>query len=411
MTLKREGLENETPPVLLRGARERVAQHGAARSGALTDSIPICVWAACKHGEIHYCNRAWREYAGHDVGLHFLAAVPDDERDEVACKYDEAIRHARPMEWEQRLRRHDGALRWHLCRMAPERDGSGEPSGWLLTATDIDAQKQSQAAHESRLASELELRNLAESASRAKDELLATISHELRTPLAAILGWTSVLRRHASGDEGLTRAVRSIERSASAQRKLLEDVLDAARVFAGKLTVEIRSIDLRRVINEAVDMVQPEADAKGVALEVSLEPGSEELAGDPDRLKQVAWNLLANAIKFTPRGGRVTVRARREGPDVYIEVRDTGIGIAPDFLPQVFDRFRQGHSGRSGRGGLGLGLAIVRDLVELHGGIVRASSEGKGKGATFTLRLPSGASTIAGDTLEWIDGGVHDPIT
>jgi PAS domain S-box-containing protein len=347
------------------------------------------VWAASDRGEIRYCNRAWREYAGPDAGLHFLAAVPDEERVEVARKYRDAIRGARPMEWEQRLRRHDGALRWHLCRMVPERDGSAEPSGWLLTGTDIDAQKQCQVADGSRLAREMELRNLAEGAGRAKDELLAAIAHELRTPLAAILGWTSVLRRRASGDEALNRAVCSIERSANAQSRLLEDVFDVARAVAGKLTVEVRPIDLHRVIKEAVDVVQPEADARGVALETSLEPGSAELAGDPDRLLQVVWNLLANGIKFTPRAGCVTVRARREGSAVYIEVRDTGIGIAPDFLPHVFERFRQGDSG-PGRGGLGLGLAIVRDIVELHGGLVRASSEGRGKGSTFTVRLPSG---------------------
>src|SRR6266702_4049833 len=174
--------------------------------------------------------------------------------------------------------------------------------------------------------------------------------------------------------------------------KLLEDVFDVARAVAGKLSIERRPFDVHQVVSDAVDGMQPEAEAEGITLEASLAPGSGELVGDPDRLRQVVWNLLANAVKFTPRGGRVTVHVWREGSEIAIEVSDTGIGVAPDLLPHVFDRFRQGDPGTKGRGGLGLGLAIARDLVELHGGVVRASSAGRGKGATFTVRLPAGAS-------------------
>jgi signal transduction histidine kinase len=372
--------------------RGSAASCGDAPSNALIDSLPICVWAAASDGEIRRCSRIWHEYAGPDVGVHFMGAVPDDERDELGRSYADAIRRARPMDWEQRLRRRDGALRWHLCRMLPELDRGGEPTGWLITATDIDAQKGMQAAYESRLARETELRNIAEGASRAKDQLVATLSHELRTPLSSILGWTSVLRQGAASEAAMDRALRSIERSVHAQAKLLEDVLDVARAVAGKLSIEKRPFDVHQVVRDAVDGMQPEADAEGITLEASLAPGSGELVGDPDRLRQVVWNLLANAVKFTLRGGRVTVHVWREGSEIAIEVSDTGIGVAPDLLPHVFDRFRQGDSGTKGRRGLGLGLAIARDVVELHGGSVRASSAGRGKGATFMVRLPAGAS-------------------
>lgn len=379
-------------------ARERVELIGEARSMALTEAIPVCVWAAPNDGRIHYCNRAWREYAGPEVGRNFLVAVPDEERDQVARRYREAIRRARPIEWEQRLRRHDGALRWHLIRMVPERDERGEVLCWLLTATDIDAHKRIQADHESGLAREAELRSAAESASRAKDELLATVSHELRTPLNAILGWTAVLRNRAATGDALDRALHSIERSARAQAMLLADLSDVSSIVVGKLRVEMRPTDLHAVVEHAVDVFQPEADAKGVTLQVSLEPGSWQLTGDPDRLQQVVWNLLANATKFTPPGGCVTVLSRCRGADAIIEVRDTGIGIARDFLPYVFDLFRQGHGSATRRqGGLGLGLSIVRHLVELHGGVVHAWSEGEGKGATFTVRLPLGTAVEGPD--------------
>jgi signal transduction histidine kinase len=273
--------------------------------------------------------------------------------------------------------------------MVPRRDEAGGLVGWIVTATDIEAQKQNEAAQRLRLAGETELRKLAETASHAKDELLAVVSHELRTPLGAILGWTRMLRTGEVGHERLGRALETIERSATVQAKLLEDIFDLCRIVSGKLSINVRRMDLHEVIVNAVDLVQPAAQAKGVALETSLAGGFRDFAGDPDRLQQVVWNLLANAIKFTPPAGRVTVLVRRESSEVLIEVRDTGAGIPPGFLPHVFESFRQvDRSSASRERGLGLGLSIVRELVGLHGGIVSAFSEGEAKGSTFTVRLP-----------------------
>lgn len=371
-------------------AAEPVLEPSEACDNALRDAIPICVWAAHSDGHIYCCNRAWREYAGAEAGLDFCSAVPEPERDHVARSFREAVRNGQPLEWEQRLRRRDGAQRWHLCRMVPARDASGKLLGGVLTATDIHAHKQIATSRESLLANEKELRKLAESATRANDEFLAIVSHELRTPLGAILGWTRMLRTGMVGRDGLAHALESIERSAAAQARLLDDLFDRSRIVSGKLRVDVRRMDLHQTIRDAADLVQPSAKAKGVIVELSLEDGSAEVAGDPERLQQVVWNLLTNAIKFTPRSGCVTVLARRQRSEIVIEVRDTGVGIPRDFLPYVFDRFRQADSRSRGRAnGLGLGLAIVRDLVELHGGVVRAFSRGEGMGSTFTVRLPS----------------------
>jgi signal transduction histidine kinase/CheY-like chemotaxis protein len=230
----------------------------------------------------------------------------------------------------------------------------------------------------------------AESANRLKDEFLATVSHELRTPLTAILGWTHLLRDGGLDEKGAVHAVVTIERNAEALAQLVEDILDVSRVITGKLRLNITPVDAASVINTAIDSVQLAADSKGIQLEVTLDPSARHVSGDAARLQQVVWNLLSNSIKFTPAGGRVSVRLERAGElDAQLKVSDTGEGIRPDFLPFIFDRFRQADGTSTRRhGGLGLGLAIVRHLVELHGGTVHADSPGEGLGATFTIRLP-----------------------
>jgi signal transduction histidine kinase len=236
---------------------------------------------------------------------------------------------------------------------------------------------------------EQEARKQAEEANRLKDEFLATLSHELRTPLNAILGWTQVMRTGKLDEATSTRALETIERNAKAQAQLISDLLDVSRIITGKLRLELRPIELPRIIEAALDSVRPAADAKEIPLEVSLVPLTTPVLGDADRLQQVVWNLLSNAIKFTPRGGRVTVRLETAPGSAAIRVIDTGAGIRPDFLPYVFDRFRQAESTITrSHGGLGLGLSIVRHMVELHGGTVEVESEGDGKGSTFTVRLP-----------------------
>lgn len=229
----------------------------------------------------------------------------------------------------------------------------------------------------------------AEESSRLKEEFLATISHELRTPLNAILGWSRMLRTGQLSDENHAKALDTIERNARAQAQLIDDLLDVSRIVAGKLRLDVRPIDPSGVIDAAVEAVRPAAEAKGVQVQKILDSSAISVPGDPVRLQQVIWNLLSNAIKFTPRGGRVQVRLERANSHIEIIVSDTGQGIAPDFLPHVFDRFRQADQKANRKyGGMGLGLAIVRHLVEIHGGNVHAMSEGEGKGATFTVMLP-----------------------
>ena len=372
-------------------AREvvEVEKRGEMRFRALTDSMPQCVWAAKSDGEIYYCNRVWREYAGPEGGMSFFDAVPPEERDEVLQAWNQAFRATRSWERQQRLRRHDGQWRWHLCRMVPERDLNGQLVGWIATATDIDEHKQIEEANRRLLASEKEAREQAEIANRTKDEFLATVSHELRTPLNAILGWTRMLRTGAVEPKQFARVLETIERNARSQTQLIEDILDVSRIIAGKLRLNIQKTDLHTVVRQAMDAVRPAAEAKSVHLDCELTPGSGEFAGDPDRLQQIIWNLLSNAIKFTPREGRVEVRVERVASAARITVTDTGLGISPDFLPHVFDRFRQADSSITRvQGGLGLGLAIVRHLVEVHGGTVHAESEGQGKGSRFTVQMP-----------------------
>ncbi|MBD0372762.1 MAG: response regulator [Pyrinomonadaceae bacterium] len=229
----------------------------------------------------------------------------------------------------------------------------------------------------------------AESANRLKDEFLATVSHELRTPLTAILGWSHMLRHRRMDEAATARAIQTIERNAKAQAQLVEDILDVSRVITGTLRLNVGQVDAASIINAAIDSVQLAADSKGIQLEVTLDPKARHLQGDVNRLQQVVWNLLSNAIKFTPAGGLVRVRLERTNTYVQIKVSDTGQGIKPEFLPHVFDRFRQADGSTTRRhGGLGLGLAIVRHLVELHGGTVMAESAGEGLGATFIIRLP-----------------------
>ncbi|MDQ5837718.1 MAG: PAS domain S-box protein [Acidobacteriota bacterium] len=232
-------------------------------------------------------------------------------------------------------------------------------------------------------------REAAEESNRLKDEFLATLSHELRTPLTAILGWSSMLLDGRLDERGTRTAIEIIERNARTQQQIVDDILDVSRVITGQLRIETEPTDLRRVVEAAVDTVRPAATAKSISLTAAFEPGVGPVMGEPRRLQQVVWNLLLNAVKFTPIGGEVRVRLEAEGGHARLTVSDTGQGISPHFLPHVFERFRQGDQSTTRTyGGLGLGLSIVRHLVELHGGTVKAESEGEGRGSTFTVELP-----------------------
>jgi len=281
-----------------------------------------------------------------------------------------------------RARRALGALRGGFERAERERDEAQRA-----------AEATVRAAEEERGRAE-EARSIAlaqtDAAQRAKDEFIATVSHELRTPLNAVLGWARLLRLGKMDAPRIAHAIEVIERSASAQAQIVDDLLDVSRIVRGDLRLDVRPLELITVVEAAIEAVRPAADARGIALGAVLLPHGGRVAGDPGRLQQVVWNLLANAIKFTPAGGRVEIRLDQQGDDVVIEVRDTGAGIDPSFAPHLFERFRQADSSSTRlHGGLGLGLSIVRQLVEAHGGTVTARSEGHGQGSVFTVRLPT----------------------
>jgi signal transduction histidine kinase len=232
-------------------------------------------------------------------------------------------------------------------------------------------------------------RSEAEAANRIKDEFLATLSHELRTPLTSLLGWSSVLREAKRDEKVLTQGLEAIDRNARVQAQLIDDLLDVSRIVSGKLNLEVRPLDVTSVARAAINVVRPAADAKGISLDYWAEPGLGAISADSARLQQIIWNLLSNAVKFTPHGGKISVRVEQDGSDARVTVKDTGQGIEPEFLPRAFDRFLQADSSTTRSfGGLGLGLAIVRHLVELHGGTVSAQSEGLNKGATFSATFP-----------------------
>jgi two-component system CheB/CheR fusion protein len=279
----------------------------------------------------------------------------------------------------------DAAGRWQLQRIRPYQAADNQIAGAILLMFDIDDRKRAGIAMK-------EARDVAEEAHRAKDVFLAMLSHELRTPLSAMLNWAQLLRCEKLYASKSLEAADAIELSGRQQAALINDLLDASRIVAGKMEVHTRPLDLASVVNAAIQAAQPDAKAKEIGLGQSIELPIPPILGDPIRLQQVASNLLSNAIKFTPAGGRVDVVLRSAGSWVEFVVHDSGAGISAEFLPRVFDRFEQEQNISTGhRGGLGLGLPIVRNLVELHGGTVRAESAGKGQGATFTVRLPVAA--------------------
>jgi PAS domain S-box-containing protein len=282
---------------------------------------------------------------------------------------------------------------------APIKGAEGKIIGAVVIFRDITERRAVEEERSKLLTSERVAREKAEAASRSKDEFVAMISHEIRTPLNSILGWAQMLRRGKFDQAETDRAVEIIERNARSQSQLIEDLLDISRVITGKLTLNVRSVELAQIIESALDSIRPAAEAKDIQLQARLESRGSLVSGDPNRLQQVIWNLLSNAVKFTPRHGRVDVSLERIDSQLQIAVSDSGVGINPEFLPFVFDRFSQANSTSARKyGGLGLGLAIVRHLAELHGGTVRAESLGEGQGATFIVTLP--VKAVRGETSE-----------
>jgi len=287
----------------------------------------------------------------------------------------------------------DGVTQWLALRGRTVNDGTGAPR-LILTSRNISSEKRAAdseaAARTAALENERRLRIDAEAANRGKDQFLSVFSHELRSPLNAILGWNRILAVKRSGDAEVAAITPRIEHSARAQLKMVNDLLDLARIETGKLRIEARPMQLAKVVAATLDQTRPAAATKGITLHADIEAGAGQLRGDPDRLQQVVANLLSNALKFTSSGGKITVGLRNSGGFTELSVEDTGQGIAPELLPHVFDRFRQGDSSITRHtGGLGLGLALVREIVTLHGGTVAAHSDGVGYGSRFAARFPA----------------------
>jgi PAS domain S-box-containing protein len=311
-------------------------------------------------------------------GAEFTERIHPDDRERVRDAVRRALDTGQPVAAEFRLIRPDGTVLWLLDDGRFEVDERGEPVRMRGIIRDITERK----------AAELE----AQAANRAKDEFLAVLSHELRTPLTSILGWVRMLQSRTLDRAATARALSVIERNTRLQAQLIDDLLDVSRIASGEFELDRAVVNPVTVVEAALESLRAVAQSRSLALESSLDPRAGTVWADPARLQQVVWNLLSNAIKFTPAGGRVTVRLENAGDRVRIAVEDTGKGIAPEFLPYVFDRFRQADSTHTrSHGGLGLGLTIVRELVERHGGSVRAESAGEGAGATFVVTLPASA--------------------
>jgi len=325
----------------------------------------------------------------------FYSVLHEDDRERVRSAVDAAIGRRASYDVEYRTVSPQGAWRWIRAKGRVYRDDAGQPIRFDGVTFDISRQKRPEEEREALLAAERQARLAAERASRMKDEFLATLSHELRTPLSAILGWTHLLGR-AAGSVDVAKAAATIDRNARAQARLIEELLDVSRITSGSLRLDIQPVSIAAVFETVVSALKPAADARSITLRQLDGPGAGEVLADASRLQQIVWNLLSNAIKFTSPGGHVTLAAERAPAEVTLTVSDDGPGISPDFLPHVFERFRQAESTEARtHGGLGLGLAIVRQLVELHGGTVEAQSDGLGRGATFTVRLPTHPATVA----------------
>jgi PAS domain S-box-containing protein len=334
------------------------------------------------------------------IGQSIRLIIPPDrwsEEDEVLARIG---RGERVDHFETIRRAKDGRLLNISLTVSPVKDRSGRVVGASKVARDITERKRAEEELERLLASEKESRRQAEEASRLKDEFLAVVSHELRSPLNAITGWASLLLMRNLDDQ-TRHAIETILRNAQTQTQLIADLLDVSRIVTGQLRLSVRSFKLVPVIEAAVEVVRPGADAKSIRIETILDPAAGPVAGDPDRMQQIFWNLLSNAVKFTPKGGRIQVRLQRINSHVEVAVSDTGRGVDAKLLPFIFERFRQGDSSTTREyGGLGLGLAIVRHLVELHGGVVNAYSEGPGKGSEFIIQLPTMVSARAPEPAE-----------
>ena len=368
-----------------------------ARLAAVVESSDDVIVSKTLDGIITSWNPAAERVFGwtpaEAIGRHITLIIPEERRaeeDDVLARIrrGERVDHFETVRITKDGRRLDLSI-----TVSPIRDGAGRIVGASKIARDISERRRLEAERAFLLEREQEARQRAEMLSRTKDELLATVSHELRTPLNSIFGWARMMQSTEMDEAARLRAINAIIRNVSSLGRLVEDLLDLSRIVTGRMRLDFQLIDFTTVVEAAMETVRPAAAAKGVALTASTHGPVGSIRGAADRLQQVVWNLLMNAVKFTPSGGRVEVLLREAGPMLEMRVADTGEGIQADLLPHVFEAFRQGDSSSTRlHGGLGLGLALVRELVDLHGGHVRAESAGKNGGATFTVLLPRAAA-------------------
>ena len=350
-------------------------------------------------------------YAANEIiGQHFSKFYPADVRQSGWPEHElqVAAETGRFVDEGWRVRK-DGTMLWANVTISALRDTQGRLLGFAKLTRDLTGQKHAEALEiagqqrEEILEAERSARIEAQRATRIKDEFLATLSHELRTPLSSIIGWTQILKRSADAlkPEDLQRGIDVIDRNARAQVRLIDDLLDLSRILAGKVRLDLQQVSMLDVARSAIESAEPGARAKDIRLKAILDPHPAPVSADTGRMQQVVWNLLSNAIKFTPKGGQIQVVLQRVNSSIELSVSDTGIGIPESFLPQVFDRFSQKDASTTrSHGGLGLGLAISKQLVELHGGSIRASSQGEGQGATFFVQLPLSIMQLGADVAE-----------
>lgn len=380
-------------------------------------------------GNITTWNAGARRIKGYEpeeiIGRHFSAFYPEEDIRAGKPERELAIARERGSVEDEGYRvRKDGTTFWANVTITAVYDKAGVLRGFAKVTRDQTERKQAEEAQqalleqgEARLQADEERRRaeassrVAQEANRAKDEFLMTLSHELRTPMTAILGWARLLPSMSPADPTFRDAIASIARGAELQAHLIDDVLDVSRIVSGKLRLTPETLDVARVVSAAFDAVRSSAEAREIRITTSFAPGLGTIVADPTRLQQVIWNLLANAVKFTPRGGTIEVAARRTSSHVQITVQDSGEGIEPNFLPHVFEPFRQAENPQTRtHGGLGLGLSIVRYIVEAHGGAVAAESKGKGTGATFTVTLPVGALAAGTSSLQAAEEHEEQPV-
>ncbi|NJR53027.1 MAG: PAS domain S-box protein [Leptolyngbyaceae cyanobacterium CSU_1_3] len=360
----------------------------------IADTIPLIVWTTDpygNYGDTDYVNQRWTEYTGltaeQATAYGWQNLIYSEDLPAVQAFWSEACETALLYEIEYRLRRADGMYRWHLVKGLPLRNEQGQVIKWIGTCTDIHNQKQSEAERAQWLAEAEAAREEAEAANQSKDEFVAVVAHELRSPLNSIAGWSKLLQSRKFDEATLSKALDTIWRNTQAQVQLVEDLLDISRMVKGTLQINFAPVNWVDVIEAALDIVRPMAEAKQIQLDTHLS-FTPHISGDFNRLQQIAVNLLTNAVKFTPESGRVEVHLEQVDAYVVLRVQDTGKGIASEFLPQIFERYKQGQRNTGSKDGLGLGLAIVKNLVELHHGTITAESAGLGAGATFTVQMP-----------------------